>query len=157
MADLYTFTNNAFSTLLAGIGASATTFSVESGDGDLFPDLDGSTDESFMLYLIDKDDRSVYELVKCTVRVSGSDSFTVERAQEGTTARAFSLGDKVRLRITAGILENFIQKASHQTYAGDPTGNVTPNYIGEECLDTTNETFYIATGTTSSDWKAMTS
>lgn len=42
------------------------------------------------------------------------------------------------------------------TYAGSPSGNVTPEYIGQQCFDTANEDFYIATGTGNTDWKQIT-
>lgn len=43
-----------------------------------------------------------HEIVKCTARAG--DVLTVVRAQEGTTARAFSVDDPVELRLTAGAL-----------------------------------------------------
>ena len=41
-------------------------------------------------------------------------------------------------------------------YAGNPTSNVTPLFIGQECFDTANAAFYQATGLTSADWKKLT-
>lgn len=35
---------------------------------------------------------------------------------------------------------------------GNPNGTVTPDTIGQGFLDTTSGNFYLATGTTSSDW-----
>ncbi len=45
----------------------------------------------------------------------------------------------------------------YETYAGTPVGNVTPDFIGQVCLDTSNSRFYMAYGTTSSSWKLMSS
>jgi len=44
---------------------------------------------------------------------------------------------------------------TYATYAGDPTNNVVPDHIGQQCFDTANSVFYIATGTTSADWAAL--
>ena len=41
-------------------------------------------------------------------------------------------------------------------YAGNPTNNVTPQFIGKNCFDTANQAFYVATGLTSADWKKLT-
>lgn len=41
-------------------------------------------------------------------------------------------------------------------YAGNPTGNVVPDFVGQECLDTANAAFYQAAGLTSADWKKLT-
>ena len=43
-------------------------------------------------------------------------------------------------------------RLSHTTYAGDPTNNLTPNFRGELCFDTSNNDWYRSTGTTSADW-----
>lgn len=43
----------------------------------------------------------------------------------------------------------------HTTYAGDPTNNVTPEFVGQDCLDTTNSKWYKAASTASSSWKAL--
>lgn len=40
--------------------------------------------------------------------------------------------------------------------AGNPTTNLTPDFIGQECFDTANAAFYVATGLTSADWKKLT-
>lgn len=45
---------------------------------------------------------------------------------------------------------------SYQTYAGIPTGVVTPRWTGDMVLDTTNADWYKSTGATSADWKVMT-
>lgn len=44
----------------------------------------------------------------------------------------------------------------HTTYAGDPTSNLTPDFIGQECLDTSNNAWYKAHGTAAADWKKLT-
>ena len=50
-------------------------------------------------------------------------------------------------------VEVITKRFSYQTYAGDPTGNVTPRWVHDLCLDTNIGAFYWATGLTSSDWE----
>lgn len=53
-------------------------------------------------------------------------------------------GDKIKEAVT------------YVTYAGNPTNNVTPAYIGQECLDTANSDWYRSTGTAAANWKKLT-
>lgn len=48
------------------------------------------------------------------------------------------------------------KRLTYITYAGDPTTNVTPDFIGQECLDTANAAFYIATSLLAAGWKKLT-
>jgi len=45
---------------------------------------------------------------------------------------------------------------SYLTYAGDPTNNVTPRFIGDRCNDTSNDEWYVSHGITSADWQKIT-
>jgi hypothetical protein len=47
-------------------------------------------------------------------------------------------------------------RLSYQTSAGDPTGSVTPRWVGDRCLDTVNNKWYFSHGTAAADWKAST-
>ena len=97
-------TNNAFGTLNGGISSSATSITLSSGDGAKFPSL--SSPDVFYATLIDTSNNT--EIVKVTAR--STDSLTVVRAQDNTTARAFSAGDRFELRPTAVLFEAFHQK-----------------------------------------------
>ena len=90
-----TLSNNAFATLAAGINSSVTSITVTSGQGARFPIL--SAGDYFYATLIDTSNN--LEIVKCTAR--STDVLTVVRAQESTTARAYSTGDRIEIRITA--------------------------------------------------------
>lgn len=90
------FSNNAATTLAAGITSAATSITVASGQGALFPSPSGVN--YFYATLINSS--NVIEIVKVTARAT--DTFTVVRAQEATTATAYSTGDKFELRVTAG-------------------------------------------------------
>ena len=89
------FSNNGHSTLAASLSNSATSITVASGHGARFPSL--SSGEYFYATLIDSSNN--LEIVKCTAR--SSDVLTVTRAQENTTARAYAIGDRIELRVTA--------------------------------------------------------
>jgi len=101
MANLK-FANFATSTIadVGGIAAGDLALNVASGHGDAkFPSLTGS--QYFLCVLVDASANR--EIVKVTAR--SGDAFTIERAQEGTIARAYSQGDKVELRATKGTFE----------------------------------------------------
>lgn len=108
------FTNNAATTLAAGINSSATSISVT--DGSVFPSL--SSGEHFYCTF---DDTTNVEIVKVTAR-SGN-TLTVVRGQDDTTARAFSSGDKAELRVVAALLEDVKTEVtstlSVDTFTGD--------------------------------------
>lgn len=97
MSSNYQFTNNAATTLASSILVGATSLTVASTTGALFPTLTGS---NFFYCTLQNTAGSTVEIVKVTAR--STDTFTIVRAQEGTTASAFASGDKVELRLTAG-------------------------------------------------------
>lgn len=47
-------------------------------------------------------------------------------------------------------------KHAAQEYAGDPTNNVTPDYAGQFCIDTTNSALYWASSAAAAGWKKLT-
>jgi hypothetical protein len=98
-------TNNGFSTLSAGITDSATTITLASGEGSRFPNP--SSPDVFYATLIDTSNN--LEIVKVTAR--STDSLTVVRAQDNTSARAFSTGDRFELRPVAKLFEDIQAEA----------------------------------------------
>ena len=84
--------NRAISTLDANINNSVTSFDVVSGEGANFP--------STYPFHITIDD----EILECTLR--STDTLTVIRAQQGTSAASHSAGASVELRITAKHLDD---------------------------------------------------
>jgi len=108
------FTNNAATTLAAGINSSVTSIAVT--DGSVFPTITGS-DHFYVTF----DDTTNKEIVKVTAR-SGN-TLTVVRGHDNTTARAFSSGDKAELRIVAALLEDVKTDISStltvDTFTGD--------------------------------------
>jgi hypothetical protein len=95
------FTNNAIGQLASGITDVATSMTLSSSQGALFPAISGAPDH-FMVTLVDSSNN--IEIVKVTAR--SSDVLTIVRGQEGTSGTAYLAGDRVELRNTAGQLEN---------------------------------------------------
>lgn len=112
MAGLNLFTNNAATTLASGITSIATSLTVATSTGGLFPN---PTAGQYFYATLQNTTGTTIEIVKVTARTT--DTFTIVRAQDGTTASAFSAGDKVELRCTAADLTNFGQLDSTNTWA----------------------------------------
>lgn len=101
------FTNNAEGTLTAGVGSGDTTnMTLTAGDGLLFPTIVAASGDYFYATLVDVSDN--VEIVKVTEHQNGTDVFQAfVRAQDGTSAIAFAIADKVQLRLPKIILEEF--------------------------------------------------
>jgi hypothetical protein len=112
MAGLNLFTNNAATTLASSILVGATSLTVAASTGGLFPNPTGG---QYFYCTLQNTTGTVVEIVKVTARTS--DTFTIVRAQDNTTASAFASGDKVELRATAADLNNFAQLDSTNTFA----------------------------------------
>lgn len=135
------FANSAFATLAAGINNSATSITLTTGQGARFPSLGAG--DYFYATLIDASNN--LEIVKCTARAT--DVLTVVRAQESTTARSFSTGDRIELRVTAAGL---VDVAPVQSVNG-ATGAVIVTVSATAVSDQTNSStgyFDIPSGTT---------
>lgn len=124
MAGLNLFTNNAATTLASGITSIDTSLTVATGDGAEFPTLSGS--EYFYCTLANN--AGTIEIVKVTAR--STDTFTIVRGQDGTTAAAWAGGDKVELRLNRIDLLNFPQLDSTNTFATTQTFTAAPVFNG---------------------------
>lgn len=120
------YTNNATATLSSSITAASTSLTVTSGQGALFP----STASGNYFYVTLIDTVGTVEIVKVTAKTT--DTFTIVRAQDGTTASAFASGSKAELRIVAAGMNEKLAKTGDT--AADLTvanlilsGNVTAN------------------------------
>ena len=96
------FANNATGKLGGDITTSSTTLILQTGNGALFPSP--TAGDYFPITVVKAD--GTLEIMKCTAR--SVDTLTVTRSQEGTTAKAFTIGDRVSLRMTAGSLVDFV-------------------------------------------------
>ena len=119
MSQKQQFTNFAAGTLNAGITSGATTIVLSSGQGAIFPTLSGS---QFFMGTLKNASSGYLEIVKVTAR--SSDTLTVVRGQENTTAAAFNAGDAFELRTTAAAFANLYAEAAQLDGAAF-TGTVT--------------------------------
>jgi hypothetical protein len=136
MATNYQFTNNAATTFASSITNSATSLTVATGTGALFPTLTGS---NFFYCTLQNTAGTTVEIVKVTAR--STDTFTIVRAQESTSASAFSAGDKVELRLTAGEI--------NQIFSGTVQGGNT-DQIFVENSKTVNTSYTLTTNKSAS-------
>jgi len=153
------FANNAATTLAADITSSATTLTVQTGAGSLFPTLTGS---QYFYCTLENGSGSSREIVKVTARTT--DTFTIVRGQDGTSGTAFSSGNKVELRLVRANLQDFALLDEANTFSqqqtvssgikfGDGTVQTTafvttgPTGIAGQKF-TTSGTFTIPTGVT---------
>ncbi|HEX8693389.1 MAG TPA: hypothetical protein VF746_13275 [Longimicrobium sp.] len=104
------FRNNAAGTLASGITSGATSLTLQAGNGAKFPSPGAS--EFFFATL---EEGSTVEVVKVTAR--SSDTFTVTRAQQGSSGSAFGSGAKFEQRLTRSSVEGAIYGALHQRFA----------------------------------------
>ncbi|MFP8442255.1 hypothetical protein ACLH09_05815 [Citrobacter braakii] len=98
--------NNAQTVLAAGINSSATSLTVNSGTGALFP-IPSPGGSYFKLTIIDAATGLLTEIVHVTAR--SGDVMTIERGKEGTTPRAWSANDIAANMMTAGTLSILAQ------------------------------------------------
>jgi hypothetical protein len=142
------FKNNAFSALAGSLTNVATTMTVQTGHGDRFPQITAPN----YAYVTLQDSSNNIEIVKVTARAAASDSMTITRAQEGTAARAWNIGDIVELRVTAAGLSQMAtlddpETLNNKTLASPtintPTINtptITVNDTGLTIQDSTDNT-----------------
>ena len=139
------FKNNAKTTLSSGVNDSTTTIPVT--DGSVFPVADATAGTFFFATL---DDDTNNEIVKVTASNgnSGNQNLTVVRAQESTTARAFSSGNKVELRMTAGVVDTFNLSGNSITLSSNKMGfgDATPEVSLD--LGAQTDSLHVPVGTT---------
>jgi hypothetical protein len=98
------FANAARAYLDDAVSDSATTVTIDGG-GSLFPAI---TSPEFSRAVLQ--DANGIEVVLITAHTANSDSFTVTRGQEGTTARSFAAGSVFGIRMTAADGDTFVAK-----------------------------------------------
>lgn len=100
MAQL--FANAARGELASALTDAATTLTLSSPAGALFPVANRGTGSTGDWFRIVVQDATYYEVMLVRTHTSGANTFSnVLRGQEGTTARAFAAGSTVGLRVTA--------------------------------------------------------
>jgi hypothetical protein len=151
------FANNAATTLASAISSLATSLVVTSGGGALFPNP--GTNQYFLATLSPATPGAQpQEIVRVTAR--STNTFTITRAQESTTAQAWGTGTIVQNLLTAATVGAFPQTLP---FAGNPNGNVSGaaasgNLPPSTVWDSANNLLYvcIASGTTATaQWAAQ--
>jgi hypothetical protein len=98
------FANAARAYLASTVSDSATTVTIDGG-GSLFPEI---TSPDFSRAVLQ--DANGIEVVLITAHTASSDTFTVTRGQEGTTARSFAAGSVFGIRMTSADGDTFVAK-----------------------------------------------
>jgi hypothetical protein len=121
---LIVFENNSNGMLAADINNATTTITMVAGQGNNFPSIT-APDEIFFITL----QNYAAQLVEiCRVTDRAGDVFTVDRGQDGTTAKTWAAADTaIQLRVTKETLEAFVQ----QETALAPDSLVTVNSLGQ--------------------------
>lgn len=104
------FKNNVTASLAASISSSTTTIVVSSGQGARFPAVPAGSYFYATLY----DASNNIEIIKVTAR--STDTLTVVRGQDSTSARTYAAGDSIAMRVVAAAMTDLV--------AYTPTGNL---------------------------------
>lgn len=126
MSTRLLFANNAATTLAAPITSSATTATLATGTGALFPVP--AANQAFLLTFQDAATGLVREIVLVT-SMSGDTIVQMVRAQEGTTATAYLAGDIAAHRNTAGTQAAFQQAPVSLSATAPVTINSAPTSV----------------------------
>jgi hypothetical protein len=134
------YSNLASAALASGISSGATSLTVATGEGAEFPSISGS--DYFWAVL---SEGSTTEIVKVTAR--SSDTLTIVRAQQGTSASAFTTAATVSQRLTKSTLEalrdltagffNISGPTAARTYTFPDASTSIPGYTGSVSNGTT--------------------
>lgn len=121
----FVFANNAGSTLAGPINNSTTSLTLASGGGALFPNPTVGS-QMFAITLIDAATGLLREI--CYVSAVSVDTFTITRAEEGTSPLSWLAGDLVQELWTAGQCSAMLQTnqaflTSNTFYVNGTTGN----------------------------------
>lgn len=144
------FKNKTKCQIKANIEADATTILLETSDYPPYLQSPGD-----YVYGVLRNSQNV-EIIKIDVDSSSVYGLKVTRAQEGTTARAWSRGTSLYQELTAATLTLLLQKAVFRTVTATPVSSLTPSYIGEKVYQSTGgPAWWKSTGLTNADWKQI--
>jgi hypothetical protein len=113
---LIQFANNATTTLAGSISNTSTSLNVAAGTGVLFPQVTTASGDYFVFSMTDAATQTLHEIMHVT-NVAG-DTFSIARAQEGTTGLNWNAGDIGANLWTAGSVEAVLA-ASRQLLSGN--------------------------------------
>lgn len=113
----YQFANNASTTLGSSLSSSATTIVLATGSGAEFPNPAAGQFFTATLWAAGSVTGTPNEIVRVTSR--SGDTLTIVRAQEGTTAQAWNVGDTIANYPTAAFYNQVGDDVSLQKQAGN--------------------------------------
>ena len=116
------FSNNASTTVATAISSTATSVTVAAGTGALFPSITATGQHWRGTFEKSGDTSHCAAAGQCEIVVvtaTSTDTFTITRAQEGTTALSWAVGDFFYLLPTAGDLAEFVQFDDLQSQLGN--------------------------------------
>lgn len=129
----FVFANNAKSTVAAPVAPGATTVTLFTGEGALFPSP--GSGQQFAISFLDQATATQREIMYCTSRTG--DVLTVVRAREGTSAETWVIGDFANGYITAGVAAAFGQGAIIPPSGGATSARPTSPTLYQPYFDTT--------------------
>ena len=94
--------DNAYATLGGALASTASSLTFTSGHGARFPAVSAGQN----LYACLLNSNNVLEEIQITTHTSGADSANIVRAIGGTTAKAWSAGDRIEARISSTAIRN---------------------------------------------------
>jgi len=128
----HAFSNNAVTTLAAGISNSATTITLASGEAFAYVGADVGLIQA--LTITDPTNGLPPEVVYATA-IPGAGQRTVTRGEDGTTAQTWGAGAIVSARVTAGMLGSFAQVTDGALSLSE-SGIRGRNWLGEDAVQT---------------------
>lgn len=96
--------DNAYGTLNVAIASTDSAISLTQGHGARFPGVVSTGSGAAPLYACLINSGNVIEEIKITVHGTSSDTMTVVRGVGGTTAKAWSAGDRIEARVSSSVL-----------------------------------------------------
>ena len=116
------YSNSASTVLASAISGITTSILVNDGSG--FPAVNGADPEDFSICTLE-DVNGLFEIVRVTDHAGGSNVFVVIRAQEdtgvvpGAEGNPYSASDRFELRLTAGAMNEFLQRTGDIVDGGE--------------------------------------
>lgn len=133
IANSIVLSDNSYGTLASGLTVSDATLIFTTGHGARFPAVAAGQ----VLYCVILNSTNVVEEIQITAHTSGSDSATIVRGANSTTAKTWSAGDRVEARISSEVLRRLQQEALIDSTAittadagATYTGTMSPSALG---------------------------
>ena len=111
MANTVLFQDNTYGTISAGLAVGDTSITLTTGHGARFPAVTAGQ----VLYATLLNSANMLEEIHITAHTASSDTLTVTRAANSTTAKAWTAGDRIECRLTSEHLTTFGSLTNTQT------------------------------------------